>query len=1156
MATSTNLISGLSSGFDWRSMIDQLIALDHRRVDLVEEKKSDYEAQLTEWQSFNTKLLSLKTACEALKDPEDFYVYTAGLTSDSSTVSASELVSATTSSTASTGSYTLKITNLATAQKLSSNPFTSKTEELGSSYAGDILINGQAVAVSATDSLTDVAYSINSLNAGSDPSGVTATVVNYGANDYRLVLTSDATGEDGISLLNGSSVDLAQRFGWKDNEEATIKNTITLGAQSDRFSSASAAVKSLLGLATGETDSVTIGDKTVEINLGTMSLTDIKNAINDEAPTGVTASVVSETEDGTTWYRLQIDGTQTFSDAQNILNTLGVLDHGSAAVAGVVSGNAMTTNGASITAATVLKNIDGYNTFTAGGFPGGDYITLSGWDTNNAAVSADFSIGSSSTVQDLLDEIEAQFGDVLAYVTSDGKIRVDDLSGGGHLVVNLADHIQASGSQLEFTDADGDFGAGAARKREVIAGENATIEIDGVEITRETNTIDDVITGVTLNLLKEDDDTTVTLQIAHDRTAVKNKIQSLVSTYNAAISYINSQFTYDQDNEETGGVLFGDGTLSSIKSQISSQVTETIWGVNGSFSILALAGISMDSDILLNIDDTKLDGYLQTNFNDIVSLFTAQGTTSSSTLTYITHSKETKAGEYDVHISRAATRGTETGSADLSAGGAGETLTVTQGSAEARVEITSDMTISDIVNAINTEFDMSYTQTLVGDQSLKEDDNVTAITAETAWDNIFGTTLVSGDTISFSGTNRSGTAISGAYTISDVSSDTVQGLLSEIEDAFSSKVTATIDTNGRIVLTDLYSGTSQIALAITGPSGKGLDFGTVDVTDGAGDGSQTGRYAMNLTADDDGSGHLVIQNDDYGSAGFSVSQDTSDGNYDHILYGESENTTAASGGTVSVTSSTTWSDVYGATVTNGETISITGKARNGSTDISGSYTINTSDTLDELLTAIESAYSGQGTTVEAFLRDGRIYVEDTTPGSSAIALTLTYNGTGSLSLGTFEDTTRRDLDLGLIDGTWSGLDVAGTIDGESATGAGQVLTSNSGNANTAGLSIKYSGTADNTDAGTVKLTLGFAALLDRTLYGITDPLEGYEAYKEESLQNSIDSLSTQIEQMEAYLDRKSEAMINRFVAMELALSNIQNQSDWLTSQLSALSNNW
>jgi len=200
MSLSTNLVSGLSSGFDWRTMIDELIAIDHRRVDLVEDKKSEYESELSEWQSFNTKLLALKTAAEGLKEPEDFYLYTSTLSTDSSIVDGEDLVSVSTDTDASTGIYTIKVTNLATAQKLSSNPFASLTAELGTSYAGDIIINGKVATINATDSLSDVVATINSLNTGTDPSGVTATVVNYGANDYRLILTSDSTGEEGISL--------------------------------------------------------------------------------------------------------------------------------------------------------------------------------------------------------------------------------------------------------------------------------------------------------------------------------------------------------------------------------------------------------------------------------------------------------------------------------------------------------------------------------------------------------------------------------------------------------------------------------------------------------------------------------------------------------------------------------------------------------------------------------------------------------------------------------------------------------------------------------------------------------------------------------------------------------------------------------------------
>jgi len=70
MATSTSLITGLTSGLDWDSIVTQLIAIDHKRVDLVSEKKTDTENKLTEWQSFNTKLLALKTAAGGLVGAE------------------------------------------------------------------------------------------------------------------------------------------------------------------------------------------------------------------------------------------------------------------------------------------------------------------------------------------------------------------------------------------------------------------------------------------------------------------------------------------------------------------------------------------------------------------------------------------------------------------------------------------------------------------------------------------------------------------------------------------------------------------------------------------------------------------------------------------------------------------------------------------------------------------------------------------------------------------------------------------------------------------------------------------------------------------------------------------------------------------------------
>ena len=1167
MSLSTNLISGLSSGFDWRSMIDQLMAIEYKRVDIVENRKSEYESKLSEWQSFNTKLLALKTASEGLKDPEDFYLYIASMSTDSSTVDGDDRLSVSTSDTAVPGTYEIVVTDLATAQKLSSNPFTSQTAELGSSYAGDIIINGKALIISATDSLADVAYNINSLNTGSDPSGVSATVINYGANDYRLILTSDDTGEDGMSLLNGSSADLVQKFGWKDNETAIINNSITNGAQSDRFTSHTTAIESLLGLTTEDrtsTGTLTIGGTAVTINLSTMSLTDVKTAINDAAIAGVTASVVSQTEDGNTYYRLQIDGTQTFVDEKNILNTLGVFDHNSADVTGKVSGKSMTSEGTYITSTTLLKDIDAYNTFTSGGSPSGDYITLTGTDTGGLDIgSVNFDISSSTTVQDLLNEIETNYGDVIAYVTSDGKIRVDDLTGGENLTVKLTDHIHDTNSKLEFVDADGFFGAASARKREVIAGEDATIEIDGVEVTNSSNIIDNVIEGVTLNLVGEDapgTPITITLKIEHDIDTIKANIQDFVDKYNTVMTYINTQFSYDEDSETTGGILFGDGTLSSVKSDLTSALTNKIWGVDSDFSVLTLVGINNefidededgDEEWILTIDDTKLTGYLQTNFNDVMSLFVAQGVTSTSTLSYIGHSRDSEADTYTVHIDTAATRGTETGNVDLVASGIANdvTIKITQGNSVATVDITSLTELSDIKNAINTELDTEYTETLVGSVELYSDVGLTTkITSETKWNSIYDgggkVNFSDNDVISFSGTTRSGAGISESYTITNVATDTVQGFLSAIEDTFSSDVNATIDTLGRIVITDKYAGYSQLSIDSISHPVEDAFFGTVLTTNTDG---QEGRYAMAITATDDGSNHLVLRSDDYGSTSFTISQ-VSDpsGTNKEVVIGSEANTDGGN-----ITSGTFLADIDGATVVTGDTIKINGTDHDGTSITEYVFTIDTAvstkNGVDDLLTAIETAFGGN---VTASVVDGKIQIEDDITGVSLLTVTLTPNST-NLDFGTLAS-----VNTGLINGTVTGVDVVGTIGGEAATGSGRVLAGNDGNTNTDGLSIRYSGTDNDTDVGTITLTLGVAELFERALYNITDSIDGYTAFKQTSLQNSIDSFETQIENMEARLNRKMETMINRFVAMELALAKIQNQSQWLTAQIGASYSGW
>jgi flagellar hook-associated protein 2 len=137
----------------------------------------------------------------------------------------------------------------------------------------------------------------------------------------------------------------------------------------------------------------------------------------------------------------------------------------------------------------------------------------------------------------------------------------------------------------------------------------------------------------------------------------------------------------------------------------------------------------------------------------------------------------------------------------------------------------------------------------------------------------------------------------------------------------------------------------------------------------------------------------------------------------------------------------------------------------------------------------------------------------------------------------------------------NGVDVAGVINGEAATGTGQILTGDDGETNVDGLVVRYSGSTTG-EVGNVTLTLGLAELFDRALYGITDAYVGYATFKITSLQNSIDGFEERIAEMETRLDRKTERMVNQFVAMELALSKMQSQSQWLQGQLNAAASGW
>lgn len=180
-----------------------------------------------------------------------------------------------------------------------------------------------------------------------------------------------------------------------------------------------------------------------------------------------------------------------------------------------------------------------------------------------------------------------------------------------------------------------------------------------------------------------------------------------------------------------------------------------------------------------------------------------------------------------------------------------------------------------------------------------------------------------------------------------------------------------------------------------------------------------------------------------------------------------------------------------------------------------------------------------------------------TAADGKLSITSERYGAGSrvqLTGGTALTNTGLGGNLGLGLGTATGTDVGGTIGGEPATGTGQILRGNAGNAKTDGLQVLAQ--ADVPTTATVTVTKGLFSQLDEYLSGLTDPLSGASSLREEALTKSVASLQARMEEMDVRLTSRRESLLRQFLQMEKAVGQFNSQGNYLSNALSGLSNNW
>lgn len=152
--------------------------------------------------------------------------------------------------------------------------------------------------------------------------------------------------------------------------------------------------------------------------------------------------------------------------------------------------------------------------------------------------------------------------------------------------------------------------------------QDAKIKLNGVSMTRTTNTITDAVDGVTLNLLKGEEGTTTTLTIANDRASAKAAIEAVVKAYNDFNTTVRGLTAYDPESK-AAAILTGDATARGLQSQLRNAMG-AVFGGSGGVSTLSEIGISFNRDGSLSVNSSKLDAALNNPDKNVAGFFTGK----------------------------------------------------------------------------------------------------------------------------------------------------------------------------------------------------------------------------------------------------------------------------------------------------------------------------------------------------------------------------------------------------------------------------------------------------------------------------------------------------------------------------------------------------
>ncbi|MEX1198416.1 MAG: flagellar filament capping protein FliD [Pseudohongiellaceae bacterium] len=214
-------------------------------------------------------------------------------------------------------------------------------------------------------------------------------------------------------------------------------------------------------------------------------------------------------------------------------------------------------------------------------------IDLADGETLSVDLAAD-----ASSLEDLRDAINDQSGGARASIVNDGSASPYRL-----VLSSTETGTENAISAVDFGALGGSLTLDAATETTAM---DASVTVDGVTITSQSNQVEGALEGVTLSLQEQG---LATAEVTRDTKRIMDRIENFVASYNELQQGISGLSGYDAESGSAGPLL-GDSALRTVESSLRSAMNHVV--DEGSLDLLSDTGISLQVDGTLKMDTEKL----------------------------------------------------------------------------------------------------------------------------------------------------------------------------------------------------------------------------------------------------------------------------------------------------------------------------------------------------------------------------------------------------------------------------------------------------------------------------------------------------------------------------------------------------------------------